>query len=245
MWARHAAGIYTGVGVPPLSILLPPPHLPHLPRIARRRRPPPQIARRRRPPPQIARRRRPPPPVGPPGYQWPPFSMVLAQAAAALAALRGGRGAPPCSRARPRKQPPSPTPTPPQWAYWRPGNENLSKKNKNYDQQLRIYRRLENSHRVNKMELAYFTIPEGLLIQPAHIVNKLRDIVSLYNMMMPLRQRALYKYLDGYSGKETDKINKILVKTVLCVDDKIAEILAAGWYCPPRPNVFDDLPRLN
>lgn len=119
---RHAAGIYTGVGVPPLSILLPPPHLPHLPRIARRRRPPPQIARRRRPPPliarrrcpppQIARRRRPPPPVGPPGYPWPPFSAVLALAVAALAALRGGRGAPPCSRPRPRQQPPSSTPTP-------------------------------------------------------------------------------------------------------------------------------------
>ena len=121
--------------------------------------------------------------------------------AAVLHGARAGRGGP--GRAQggqrgaavqqgpPQEAAPVPNPNPPQWAYWRPGNENLSKKNKNYDQQLRIYRRLENSHRVNKMELAYFTIPEGLLIQPAHIVNKLRDIVSLYNMMMPLRQRAL------------------------------------------------------
>lgn len=94
------------------------------------------------------------------------------------------------------------------------------------------------------MELVYFIIPEGLLNQRADIVNKLRDVVSLYNMMMPMRREYLYKNLDGYWGDETDKIAKVLTKTVQCVDEKIDEILTAGGDCPPRPKVFDQLPKL-
>lgn len=71
----------------------------------------------------------------------------------------------------------------------------------------------------------------------------LNGVVDMMNMMMPIRQRYLYKYMHGERGSdEMHKMEKTLRKTVERVDEKVQLIKDANGFCPPRPKLFDSLP---
>jgi len=107
-----------------------------------------------------------------------------------------------------------------------------------------MYKTLENSPRIDKRELYSFAIPETLLNQPANIVTMLHCVVDFCNTMMDIRTRYLYKKLNGCNSKETEDMLNTLRKYVERVDEKIEAIAESGGDCPPRPRVFDALPKL-
>ena len=74
-----------------------------------------------------------------------------------------------------------------QWSLWRDGNQNTIKLVDS--DELKAYRILEQSAYIDRLELDSFAIPDGLLVQPAHIVRMLYDLVDYYNNMMTIRRK--------------------------------------------------------
>jgi len=107
-----------------------------------------------------------------------------------------------------------------------------------------MFEKLEQSPFIHKQELCRFAIPETLLNQRASIMTMLHCVVDFCNTMMDIRQRYLYKKLNGCNSKKTNDMLKTLTKYVERLDEKIEAISEAGGDCPPRPRVFDNLPKL-
>ena len=168
--------------------------------------------------------------------------MVLGQGVAALAAPRGGR------RGRAEEQEAIPqvqdrvAPLHHQWSLWRDGNQNTIKLVDS--DELKAYRILEQSAYIDRLELDSFAIPDGLLVQPAHIVRMLYDLVDYYNNMMTIRRKYLMKKLDGCWSKEMDQMLKTHDRYLERVNEKLDAIADARGDCPPRPKVFDAHPKL-
>lgn len=124
---------------------------------------------------------------------------------------------------------------------WRDNDEHF---NHQLDQGDKIYNFLEKSPLVDRMELVTFGVSEALVAaEPARVLPMLNGVVDMMNMMMPIRQRYLYKYMHGERGSdEMHKMEKTLRKTVERVDEKVQLIKDANGFCPPRPKLFDSLP---
>lgn len=116
-------------------------------------------------------------------------------------------------------------------------------KNK-HDPAVKMYRFLLKSPLVDRMELAEFGVSEAIVAaQPPGVDRLLAAVLDMVNTMMPVRQRYLYKRLNGELGKEVDDMGKKLHKCVERIDDKIEAIRDAGGSCPHRPKLFDSLPK--
>ncbi|KAE8780122.1 hypothetical protein D1007_46800 [Hordeum vulgare] len=136
------------------------------------------------------------------------------------------------------------TPVHHQWSLWCDGNQNTIKLVDN--DELKAYRRLEESACIDRLELDIFAIPDELLGQQPHIVRMLYDLVDYYNNMMRIRRKYLVKKLDGcWSNKEMEQMLKTHDKYLERVDEKLDAIADAEGNCPPRPKVFDALPKLH
>ncbi|KAM3411375.1 hypothetical protein ACQJBY_003184 [Aegilops geniculata] len=174
--------------------------------------------------------------------------------AAVLRGARAGRGGPGRAQGRQRggaavQQPPSqaaapvPNPNPQQVdqhlaLFWTTVMENL----KDQDQEgIKFYEFLQKSALVDPMELMKFGISDGLAAQEPEMVIKLRSVTDVFNNMMPIRQRYLYKYIHGErGGGEITKMEKCLRKGVQLSDQKIQGIRDGNAYCPQRPKLFDN-----
>ncbi|XP_048532005.1 uncharacterized protein LOC125510784 [Triticum urartu] len=178
--------------------------------------------------------------------------------AAVLRGARAGRGGPGRAQGRQRgaavQQAPAqaaapvlnPNPNPQQVdqhlaLFWTTVMENL----KDQDQEgIKFYEFLQKSALVDPMELMKFGISDGLAAQRPEEVIKLRSVTDVFNNMMPIRQRYLYKYIHGERGSgEITKMEKRLRKGVELSDQKIQDIRDGNAFCPQRSKLFDNYPR--
>ncbi|EMS57192.1 hypothetical protein TRIUR3_14799 [Triticum urartu] len=125
--------------------------------------------------------------------------------------------------------------------FWTTVMENL----KDQDQEgIKFYEFLQKSALVDPMELMKFGISDGLAAQRPEEVIKLRSVTDVFNNMMPIRQRYLYKYIHGERGSgEITKMEKRLRKGVELSDQKIQDIRDGNAFCPQRSKLFDNYPR--
>lgn len=125
--------------------------------------------------------------------------------------------------------------------FWTTVMENL----KDQDREgIKFYEFLQKSALVDPMELMKFGISDGLAAQRPEEVIKLRSVTDVFNNMMPIRQRYLYKYIHGERGSgEITKMEKRLRKGVELSDQKIQDIRDGNAFCPQRPKLFDNYPR--
>ncbi|KAI4983409.1 hypothetical protein ZWY2020_023901 [Hordeum vulgare] len=105
------------------------------------------------------------------------------------------------------------TPVHHQWSLWCDGNQNTIKLVDN--DELKAYRRLEESACIDRLELDIFAIPDELLGQQPHIVRMLYDLVDYYNNMMRIRRKYLVKKLDGCWSKEMKQMLKTHDKSLM------------------------------